>query len=77
MNKNVNNYILFMRFIKIFFVSVSQPARRAANTLPISWERIFMLVIPKIFLVTITQQRDAVPNKLPISRELYFILILD
>ena len=42
-----------MRFIKIFFVSVSQPARRAANTLPISWERIFMLVIPKIFLVTI------------------------
>lgn len=23
MDKNVNNYILFMRFIKIFFVSVS------------------------------------------------------
>lgn len=33
---------------------VRQPGSRAANTLSISRERIFMLVFPKIFLVMIT-----------------------
>ena len=42
-------------FPKIFFVTITQPAGRAANTLPILRERIIMVFIPKVFLVTITQ----------------------
>ncbi|MCM1487503.1 MAG: hypothetical protein NC203_03960, partial [Firmicutes bacterium] len=48
-------YILPVFTVQIYLVTMSQPAWRAANTLPIYADRIFMFSHPKIYLVTMSQ----------------------